>query len=267
MNLNATKLNDYRYYNYRFKLYFCATIKKRMKKFILSVMMLAGIGLLNAQVTKPVIKTVPKPVNILKTTLDSVSYVLGEVAAYNLSQQGLGDVKINNTAFMKAVNDILGKKKTLLDDVTANALLNNYMSKLQADKVKPAIEEGEKFLAQNKLKPGVKTTASGLQYEIITEGQGIRPTAVDTFVCNYRGTLLDGTEFDASANRGTPLVMGVNQVIPGWTEGLQLMAAGSKYKFWIPYNIGYGVMGNGPKIPGGSTLIFDVELLDVKKKQ
>ena len=235
------------------------------------MIMLAGISVLNAQpgkpVSKPVTKPVPKPVNILKTTLDSVSYVLGEVAAYNLSQQGLGDVKINNTAFIRAVNDILGKKKTLLDDVAANALLNNYMSKLQAEKVKPAIDEGQKFLAQNKLKDSIKTTASGLQYKVIIEGTGIKPAAVDTFVCNYRGTLLNGTEFDASANRGTPLVMAVNQVIPGWTEGLQLMAVGSKYKFWIPYNIGYGVMGNGPGIPGGSMLIFDVELLDVKKKQ
>jgi len=238
-----------------------------MKKLILPVLMLAGIGVINAQVTKPVIKPVPKPVNILKTTLDSVSYVLGEVAAYNLSQQGLGDIKISNTAFIRAVNDILGKKKTLLDDVTANTLLNNYMTKLQSEKVKPAIEEGQKFLAKNKLKDSVKTTASGLQYQVIKEGTGIKPTAVDTFVCNYRGTLLNGTEFDASANRGTPLVMAVNQVIPGWTEGLQLMPAGSKYKFWIPYNIGYGVMGNGPKIPGGSMLIFEVELVDVKKKQ
>ena len=227
-----------------------------MKKFILSVMMLACIGFLNAQVTKPVIKPVPKPVNILKTTLDSVSYVLGEVAAYNLSQQGLGDVKINNTAFMRAVNDILGKKKTLFDDVTANALLNNYMSKLQAEKVKPFIEEGQKFLAQNKLKDSIKTTASGLQYKVIKEGTGIKPTAVDTFVCHYRGTLLNGSEFDASYNRGEPLKMAVNQVIPGWKEGLQLMPIGSKYKFWIPYNIGYGVMGNGQKIPGGDPCCY-----------
>lgn len=240
-----------------------------MKKIILSVMMLAGIGVLkaNAQVTKPVPKPVSKPVNILKTTLDSVSYVLGEVAAYHLTQQGLGDVKISNTAFIRAVNDILGKKKTLLDDVTANALLNNYMSKLQTEKVKPEIDKGQKCLAENKVKPGIKTTASGLQYEVITEGAGIKPTAVDTFVCNYRGTLLNGTEFDASYNRGTPLKMAVKDVIPGWTEGLQLMPVGSKYKFWIPYNLGYGVMGSGQTIPGGAMLIFEVDLLDVKKKQ
>jgi len=238
-----------------------------MKKFILSVMMLAGISVLNAQVNKTVPKTTPKPVTILKTTLDSVSYVLGEVAAYHLTQQGLGDIKINSTAFMRAINDILGKKKTLMDDVTANALLNNYMIKLQEEKVKPEIEKGKKFLAQNKLKPGVITTASGLQYEVIKEGTGIKPTLVDTFIAHYRGTLLDGTEFDASYNRGQPLTYPVNGVVPGWIEGLQLMPIGSKYKFWIPYNLGYGVMGSGEKIPGGATLIFELELLDIKKKQ
>lgn len=243
-----------------------------MKTILLSFVMIIAIGVLNAQTTKPVPKPtpkpIPKPVNILKTNADSVSYVLGEVAAFAFTEKGLGEVKItNSTAFMKALNDILGKKPTLIDDVSANALLNDYMTNLQSEKVKPAIEEGQKFLAQNKLKDGIKTTASGLQYQVITEGTGIKPAAVDTFVAHYRGTLLNDTEFDASYNRGQPLQMAVNQVIPGWTEGLQLMPVGSKYLFWIPYNIGYGVMGNGPKIPGGSTLKFEVELLDVKKKQ
>lgn len=240
------------------------------------VFMFAGIGALNAQppktankpVPKSIVNPVPKPVPLLKTFADSVSYVLGEVSAFALIEKGLGDVKVtNNAAFMQALNDILGKKQTLIDDVSANSLLNIYMTKLQSEKVKPAIEEGEKFLAKNKLKDSVKTTASGLQYQVFTEGTGIKPAAVDTFVAHYRGTLLDGSEFDASYNRGQPLQMAVNQVIPGWTEGLQLMGIGSKYKFWIPYNIGYGVMGNGPKIPGGSLLVFEVELLDVKKKQ
>ena len=245
---------------------FANLINNLMKKIVLSVMLMAGICVVNAQTVKPVTKPVPKPVNILKTTTDSVSYVLGEVAAYHLTQQGLGEVKINSTAFMRAVTDILSKKKTLLDDVTANALLNNYMTKLQEDKVKPAIAEGAKFLAQNKLKPGVITTASGLQYQVITQGTGIKPTLVDTFVAHYRGTLLNGTEFDASYNKGQPLTWPVSNVVGGWKEGLQLMSVGSKYKFWIPYNLGYGVMGQG-QIPGGAMLTFELELLDVKKPQ
>lgn len=243
-----------------------------MKKSILSVILLsAGLAVYaqpNKTVTKPTTKPVTKPTTpplVLKTTNDSISYILGEIAAFHLSQQGLGEIKINNAAFTRALNDILGKKPTLIDDVTANAMLNNYMMKMQAEKVKPTIAEGEKFLAQNKLKPGVKTTASGLQYEVITEGTGIKPTIVDTFVAHYRGTLLDGTEFDASYNRGQPLTYPVNQVVHGWIEGLQLMGVGSKYKFWIPYNLGYGTMGSG-KIPGGATLVFELELLDVKKK-
>ncbi len=239
-----------------------------MKKLILSVVVLGGAVAVNAQTTKPGTKPVTKPVtaaaNPLKTTSDSISYVLGEIAAYNLTQQGLGEIKINNAVFTRALNDILGKKPTLLDDVTANALLNNYMVKQQEAKIKPTIAEGEKFLAQNKLKPGIKTTASGLQYQVITEGQGIKPTTLDTFVAHYRGTLLDGTQFDASYDRGQPLTYPVGKVIQGWQEGLQLMTTGSKYKFWIPYNLGYGAMGSG-KIPGGALLIFELELLEVKK--
>jgi len=238
-----------------------------MKNIVLAFsIIVATTSVINAQ-TKPVIKPVTTPVNILKTANDSVSYVMGEIAAYNLIQQGLGDVKMNNTVFLKAVTDIMAKKKPLMDDATANACMGSFMEKKQTEKIKPTIEEGRKFLAQNKLKPGVKTTASGLQYEIITEGTGIKPTAVDTFVAHYRGTLLNGTEFDASYNRGQPLTLGLGQVVRGWTEGLQLMPVGSKFKFYIPYELGYGAMGNGPAIPGGSMLIFELELLDVKKKR
>lgn len=232
-----------------------------MKKIIVSVLLLGVVSVLNAQTTKPAIQPV-----ILKTGADSVSYVLGEMAAIHLSQQGLGDVKISNTAFLKGLNDILGKKKPLMDDAAANACLTTHMTKLQSEKSKPQIEAGKKFLAQNKLKPGVITTASGLQYEVITQGTGIKPTIADTFVAHYRGTLLDGTEFDASYNRGQPLTYPVNKVVPGWIEGLQLMPAGSKYKFYIPYNLGYGTMGSG-QIPGGATLVFELELLEVKKGQ
>ena len=257
-----------------------------MKKIILSAILLTAIIAVNAQNTKPATKPVTKPItkpiskpatkpatnpvanqgNILKTAADSVSYVLGEIAGYNLIQQGLGDVKINNAAFIQAVNDILAKKKPLLDDAIANGMLSKYMEKKQTEKIKPTIEEGRKFLAQNKLKPGVITTASGLQYEVLQQGTGIKPTLLDTFVAHYRGTLLDGTIFDESYNKGQPLTWQVNQVISGWTEALQMMPIGSKYKLYIPYEIAYGAAGSG-KIPGGAMLTFEIELLDIKKKQ
>jgi FKBP-type peptidyl-prolyl cis-trans isomerase len=237
-----------------------------MKKIILFVILVAVINVLYAQPGKqPVKTTVTKPVPpVLKNINDSASYAVGVSVANFYKQQGIK--KINTALLSRAVNDILTGKKPLLDDNAANNVMNSYMSRLQAEKSKPTIEEGQKFLAQNKTKPGVKTTASGLQYEVITEGTGIKPTAVDTFVAHYRGTYINGTEFDASYNRGEPLKMSITQVIPGWTEGLQLMPVGSKYKFYIPYNIAYGAFDyNG--IPGGSMLIFELELLDVKKKQ
>jgi len=244
-----------------------------MKKIFLFTAVIATLGAA-AQNTKPVVKTpvktpakptVAKPaVPVLKNMNDSASYAVGVSVANFYKQQGIKT--INTTLLSKAVNDILGGKTPLLDDATANTVMNAYMSKLQAEKSKPTIEEGEKFLAKNKLRPGVKTTASGLQYEVITEGTGVKPTLVDTFVANYRGTFINGEEFDASSRRGQPLVYGVNQVVPGWTEVLQLMSVGSKYKIWVPYNLAYGAYDyNG--IPGGSMLIFDMELLDVKKKQ
>ncbi|MEO7922132.1 MAG: FKBP-type peptidyl-prolyl cis-trans isomerase [Chitinophagaceae bacterium] len=245
-----------------------------MKQLILCAVCLAGFSMVNAQPGKTTpAKTTPgkttpaKTAPLLKNANDSLSYVLGEVAAFNLIQQGLGNIKINSTAFMRALTDIQGKKQTLIDDVTANTMLNNYMAKADEEKAKTVIAEGEKFLAKNKLKPGVKTTASGLQYEVIKEGTGIKPTLVDTFVAHYRGTLLNGTEFDASYNRNEPLVYPMTKVIAGWTEGLQLMAIGSKYKFYVPYNLAYGTRDQGASIPGGSMLIFELELLDVRRKQ
>lgn len=251
-----------------------------MKKSILSLLLVSGTLVIQAQTkpaTKPPAKTTTKPAvkpvavtaqpdKKLQNTNDSISYVLGEVAAYGLIQQGFGEIPINQTFFMRAVNDILGKKTPMLDDMTANTLLNNYMMKQQEKKSEVEIAKGNQFLEQNKIKPGVVTTASGLQYEVLREGTGIKPTLVDTFVAHYRGTLLDGTQFDASYDRGEPLTYPVNKVVQGWIEGLQLMPVGSKYKFYIPYNLGYGVMGSG-KIPGGALLVFELELLDVKKGQ
>jgi FKBP-type peptidyl-prolyl cis-trans isomerase FklB len=136
------------------------------------------------------------------------------------------------------------------------------MNKVQEEKVKPNLAAGKKFLDENKKRPEVKTTPSGLQYEVLVEGTGPKPKATDKVTVQYRGTFLNGTEFDSSFKTGQPVTFALNGVITGWTEGLQLMSVGSKYKFYVPYNLGYG-MYDYNSIPGGSTLIFEVELLNV----
>jgi len=152
----------------------------------------------------------------------------------------------------------------LLNEADINRVMNGYMTKLQEDKARVMIEEGEKFLAKNKLRPEVKVTPSGLQYEVVREGTGAMPQGTDSVTCHYKGTFLNGVEFDNSYKRGAPITFSLHGVIRGWTEGLQLMKAGSSYKFYIPYGLGYGLFDYG-NIPGGSALLFDVELLEVKK--
>lgn len=199
---------------------------------------------------------------VLKTAEDSVSYAVGISVANFYKQQGIS--KLNTSLISRAINDLMGGKKPLLDDAAANQVMNDYMNKMQAKKSKPAIEAGEKFLAQNKTKAGVVTTGSGLQYEVLTEGTGAQPLATDSVTCHYKGTLLDGTVFDNSYDRGTPITFFLSGVIRGWTEGVQLMKEGAKYKFYIPYQLAYGPNDYGP-IPGGSMLTFEVELLKVIK--
>jgi FKBP-type peptidyl-prolyl cis-trans isomerase FklB len=132
-------------------------------------------------------------------------------------------------------------------------------------KIQPNIDAGQKFMAENAKRPGVKQTASGLQYEVIKEGNGPRPSDTSVVKVHYDGMLLNGTKFDSSRDRGEPLTYPANQFIRGWVEGLQLMNTGSRYKLWIPYNLAYGEQGSGEKIPGGSTLVFDMELLEIVK--
>lgn len=232
-----------------------------MKKILLSVLT-ASTLFANAQTgkAKPVVHKPVAPV--CKNQFDSASYAVGMSVAMYYKKAGI--TSLNSTLVTKAINDILGGKAGVLDEASASMVLNNYINGLNAEKAKGNISAGEKFLAQNKTKPGVKTTASGLQYEVLTEGQGTRPTATDKVSVNYKGTFLDGTEFDNSYKNGQPVTFGLNQVIPGWTEGLQLMTPGSKYRFWVPYNLGYGVMGR-QGMPGGSLLVFEVELLQVAK--
>lgn len=220
----------------------------------------------NAQKTiskKPVTKSTTKklPVKTLNRTLkneiDSMSYAIGLSVANFYKQQG---VNLNVACVQQALNDVASNKKTLLTEEQANLVFMCHSNPQLCAHVK----EDEKFLTENKRNPKIKTTASGLQYEILTQGTGARPSETDTVVVNYAGTLTNGTEFDNSYKRGTPLSIALNRVIKGWTEGLQLMPIGSKYKFYVPYQLGYG-LNDAQIIPGGSTLIFEVELLDVKK--
>lgn len=195
----------------------------------------------------------------LKSLNDSVSYSIGMSVANFYSQQG---VKSLNTAIVsKAISDVFSKRKTTLTDEQAQTCVMRFLN----PNVFKNAEAGEKFLAQNKKKPGVRTTLSGLQYEVITEGKGKKPVVTDSVEVNYKGTLLDGTEFDNSYKRGAPISFALNGVIRGWTEALQLMPAGSKYKLYISPQLAYGMNDNGP-IPGGSVLIFEVELLNIKGK-
>ena len=217
--------------------------------------------------TKTTVKTPVKqatPAPVLKTLDDSASYAVGISISNFYKQQGV--THINTALVSRAINDVMGKQTPLMDDNAANTVMNNYLNKMQQEKSKTSITAGENFLAANKQRPEVKTTPSGLQYEVLREGSGEKPNAIDSVTCHYRGTLVDGTPFDNSYDRGEPITFELNRVIPGWTEGLQLMTVGSKYKLYIPYTLGYGTHDVGA-IPGGSCLIFEVELLDVKRKK
>lgn len=231
-----------------------------MKKTLAFVILISAAAFAYGQTGAKPVATTPK---LLKNLNDSASYAVGLSVANFYKQQGIS--KLNTALVSRAITDVFGGKKTLFTDQVANSVMNSYMSKMQEQKSKGAIDSGNAFLKKNKMKAGVKTTESGLQYEVITEGSGARPTSsTDSVTCHYRGTLLNGFEFDNSYNRGQPITFALNKVIPGWTEGLQLMSVGSKYKLYVPYTLGYGAFDYGP-IPGGSTLTFEVELLDVKK--
>ena len=226
--------------------------------------MMNCISMQKDSIRKPTMKPAQKtaPGTLIKSFEDSANYGMGVNAAEFYKQQGV--TRIKPTAVTAGINHAMSGKQ-LFNDAKANSVMMVFLNQQLAMKSKPNIEAGEKFLAENKTKPGVTTTASGLQYEVLTQGTGAKPAITDTVVCHYKGTFLNGSEFDNSYTRGTPAQFAVTGVIKGWTEVLQLMTVGSKYKVYVPYQLAYG-LSDIPGIPGGSLLVFEIELLGIKGK-
>ena len=201
--------------------------------------------------------------------MDKLSYALGLGIGRQLSQMGAADLNIDD--FAQAVKDMIDGKEPQVATAEAQQIVEDFFRRQEekqraeaAEKYKGAKSEGEKYLSENAKKEGVVTLPSGLQYQVLKEGNGKSPKATDKVVCHYEGMLIDGTMFDSSVQRGEPATFPLNGVIAGWTEGLQLMKEGAKYRFFIPYQLGYGERGAGASIPPFATLVFDVELIEVK---
>ncbi len=194
--------------------------------------------------------------------MDKISYALGLSMGQNLMSSGVES--LNYTDLAEGIKDVLEKQKPQISYQEAQQVLNTFFQELEQKVAGAAKAAGEKFLAENAKREGVKTTASGLQYEVLEATIGQKPKATDKVKVHYEGTLTDGTVFDSSYKRGEPITFGLNQVIAGWTEGLQLMSIGSKYKLYIPYQLGYGAQGAGGSIPPYAALIFTVELLGIE---
>jgi len=199
----------------------------------------------------------------LKTEIDSVSYGIGVNIGKNLAGQGMGS--LNPQAIAEALNDVLSGGELKIKEEECMSIVNTYMQEAQARKAQGAIDEGKKFLEENGKRSSVVTLVSGLQYEIMVEGNGPKPGPADKVKTHYHGTLINGEVFDSSVDRGEPISFPVNGVIKGWTEALQLMPVGSKWKLFVPYDLAYGERGAGAQIGPFSTLIFEVELIDIEK--
>lgn len=193
--------------------------------------------------------------------MNKISYALGLGIGQQLKSMGIEDFSVQD--FTQSICDVLTGAEPAISHREAQTLLNEYFDKQARKQAEGAIAEGKTFLEANGKKAGIVTTKSGLQYQVLTEGSGRSPKATDKVRCHYEGTLIDGSVFDSSYKRGEPADFPLNGVIPGWTEGLQLMKEGAKYRFFIPYLLGYGERGAGSSIPPYSTLIFDVELIKV----
>lgn len=193
--------------------------------------------------------------------MDKFSYAIGLGIGQNLLGMGANGITVDD--FAQAIKDVLEGNPTAISHQEAREIVNKYFEELEAKMSAANVEQGKAFLEENKKRANIVTLPSGLQYEIITEGTGKMAKATDQVKCHYEGTLIDGTLFDSSVKRGQPAVFGVNQVIPGWVEALQLMPEGSKWKLYIPSDLAYGAQGAGEMIPPHSTLVFEVELIEV----
>lgn len=193
--------------------------------------------------------------------MENISYALGLSIGNNFRASGIKELNIED--FIKGLNDVFSEAEPAIGYDEAKKILNDYFTKLQAEKLEMNKQAGEEFLRINKEKAGVTTLPSGLQYEVLKKGSGAKPKASDKVKCHYHGTLINGTVFDSSVLRGEPATFGVSQVIPGWVEALQLMSVGSKWRLFIPSELAYGERGAGEAIEPNSTLVFEVELLDI----
>jgi FKBP-type peptidyl-prolyl cis-trans isomerase FklB len=200
---------------------------------------------------------------VLNSKVDSLSYIFGMNLAENIKRQGIKEV--DHEILSIGFADAMANRESLIDKKSAEAFLNAFMNEHRSLQQKAEKEEGELFLAENAKRKEVRVLSSGLQYEVLKSGSGPKPKATDKVLTHYHGMLINGNVFDSSVNRGEPITFGVNQVIKGWQEALQLMSVGDKWKLFIPYDLAYREKGAGGSIPPFATLIFDVELLEIKE--
>jgi len=243
---------------------------KKLLIVILAFSMVAGAGAKEKtpkreKKSKQKVEVVAEPVIIFENDVDSMSYALAVNIASDLmrNMETLPNGAYNTALFLNAFNAVIKGDTVLMSPEVAQEILQDYFSSAQEKLAAEKRSEGTKFLTENAKNPAVQSTASGLQYIVLTEANGAKPAASDKVKVHYEGTLVDGTKFDSSYDRGEPIDFPLNQVIQGWTEGIQLMSVGSKYRFFIPSELAYGEQGAGGVIPPFATLIFTVELLDI----
>ncbi len=243
-----------------------------MRILFLAITAFSCLSVTVAQVKKAPVKkttTTKQPVKkeepkfVLKNGIDSLSYAIGMNVGSSMNAQGID--QINYAAFNKGMSDgIKENPQALMDINTCGMTIQQKLQEYMAKKIAPVKEEGKKFLAENKKQPGVVELPSGIQYKIISQGNGVKPALEDTIKVHYKGSTMDGNIFDDSYSRGEPVEFPLGGLIEGWKQALVLMPAGSKWQLFIPSDYAYGDMGRQPAIPGGALLIFELELLEVK---